>query len=392
MADIATIQGGGTPSRSQPSFFGGDLPWVTPSDLAPIGEVTVLGDVAEGLTQEGLRASSAKVLPPGSILFSSRASIGKIAVTDRECATNQGFINLSPDNDRADSWFLAYLLARHREGLIQLAGKTTFLEIPRGKLRGFEVALPPLAEQRRIVARIKACVERVEEVEQLGFRALQEAEHLPRAFRFDMWERCGSRYASVELKSLVMSTKNGLYKPREFHGSGSLLLRLFNINGASFDTGRVERVNVTQKEATDYSIVNGDVIISRVNSRELVGKSTVVHGLAEPAVFEAMLIRLRIDPTKAQANFLAWLMNSPQFLHDLRSRAKHAIGQSSINQQDLLSSRLPMPPLAVQEEIAARFEGLGALGAVLHGDCGTRSQAVRGLRSAILRKAFAGEL
>lgn len=105
-----------------------------------------------------------------------------------------------------------------------------------------------------------------------------------------------------------------------------------------------------------------------------------------------MLIRLRLDAQKAQPNFLAWLMNSPQFLHDLRSRAKHAIGQSSINQQDLVSSQLPMPPIAVQEDIAASFAALGELGSTLHVECGLRSQAARGLRPAILAKAFAGEL
>ena len=102
LADVATIQGGGTPSRSEPSYFGGNLPWVTPTDLEPIGKIVPLGDVAETLTSAGLQNSSAKLIPAGSVLFSSRASIGKIAVTDRECATNQGFINLTPKPDIAN--------------------------------------------------------------------------------------------------------------------------------------------------------------------------------------------------------------------------------------------------------------------------------------------------
>ena len=71
LADIATIQGGGTPSRSQPKYFGGALPWVTPSDLAPIGKITLLGNVAELLTNTGLQNSSAVLIPTGSVLFSS---------------------------------------------------------------------------------------------------------------------------------------------------------------------------------------------------------------------------------------------------------------------------------------------------------------------------------
>ena len=113
LADIATILGGGTPSRAEPSYFGGDLPWVTPTDLAPIGKIVALGDVAESLTRTGLQNSSAKLIPAESVLFSSRASIGKIAVTDRVCATNQGFINLTPKKDIVCPWFLAYLLGRY---------------------------------------------------------------------------------------------------------------------------------------------------------------------------------------------------------------------------------------------------------------------------------------
>jgi type I restriction enzyme S subunit len=160
LADIATIQGGGTPSRSEPGYFRGHLPWVTPSDLAPIGKVTTLGNVAGSLTASGLQNSSAKLIPAGSVLFSSRASIGKIVVTDRDCATNQGFINLTPRAEIVCPWFLAYLLGYYTSDLIRLAGKTTFLEIPRGKLKDFEVIIPPLPEQRRIVARIKECQSR----------------------------------------------------------------------------------------------------------------------------------------------------------------------------------------------------------------------------------------
>jgi type I restriction enzyme S subunit len=233
---------------------------------------------------------------------------------------------------------------------------------------------------------------RVEELESLTRRVQQEACHLPQAFRFDLWQDCQDRYPPVDLASVVNSTKNGLYKPREHHGSGALLLRMFNINGAEFDATRLERLKVTEKEASEYSINDNDIIVSRVNSRELVGKSTVVSGLQEVAVFEAMLVRLRICTFVARQDVLAWLMNSPQFLHNLRMRAKHAIGQSSINQQDLLSSRLPLPPLIEQEKIAEKFAGLGSSAAGLQAESTSRSRITDGLREAILRKAFAGEL
>src|SRR5437667_2939537 len=99
LSDVSVLVGGGTPPRANGDFFGSDIDWVTPSDLAPIGEVRILGPVAERLSHQGLANSSAKELPPGTVLFSSRASIGKIAIADRVCCTNQGFVNFIPRQD-----------------------------------------------------------------------------------------------------------------------------------------------------------------------------------------------------------------------------------------------------------------------------------------------------
>ena len=392
LTDIATIQGGGTPSRTESAYFGGDLPWVTPTDLAPIGKIHVLGDVAETLTTAGLANSSAKLIPAGSVLFSSRASIGKIAVTDRDCATNQGFINLTPKADAVCPWFLAYLLRRNTADLIQLAGKTTFLEIPRGKLKDFEIAIPPLPEQRRIVAGIKECMERVEEIERLAAESANSADCLSMAFRHDLWAECADGHALVALDTVAVSSKNGLYKPREHHGAGTVLLRGFNVKEAALARSRTERIQLTERELADYSVVNDDILVSRVNSRALVGKSALVEDLQEPAVHEAMLIRLRVDLGRASPRFLVWLINSPQFLHDLRSRAKHAIGQSSINQKDLLGSKLPLPPIERQEDLIERISNFVPLAGALSTEVSGRQQAIVGLRDVVLRKAFAGDL
>jgi type I restriction enzyme, S subunit len=335
------------------------------------------------------------VFDQGHVLYSKlRPYLNKVVVPDSAGVGTSELIPLRP-NERLDREFLAFYL-RSPTFLDFAKANTRGANLPRiamAELWEHRIPVPStLTEQCRIVARIKECLARVDEVGRLACQVYEESIHLPQAFRFDLWQECLERYPLVELGTLVSSAKNGLYKPREHHGSGSILLRMFNINGTEFDTTRLERLNVTEKEANDYSIWNGDIIVSRVNSRDLVGKSAVVAGLAETAVFEAMLIRLRIDAQKARQDILAWLMNAPQFLHDLRMRAKHAIGQSSINQQDLLGSRVPLPPLDKQLLIAEKYADLGDLAANLRLECGDRSQPAGGLREAILRKAFAGEL
>lgn len=328
----------------------------------------------------------------GDLLISWSATLGSFIWNRGPAVLNQHIFKAIPNDQLVERDFLHFLMLETLEEMASHAHGIAMKHITKGKFEAIEVAIPPLPEQRRIVARIKECMARVDEIGGLTSKVQQESGYLPQAFRFDLWKECLDRHPLVELRTLVTSAKNGLYKPREHHGSGSILLRMFNINGAQFDTTRLERLNVTEKEASDYAISNGDIIVSRVNSRELVGKSTVVEGLAEAAVFEAMLIRLRIDAAKARQDVLAWLMNAPQFLHDLRMRAKHAIGQSSINQQDLLGSCLPLPPLDEQWRLAEKYADLGELAANLRNECSTRWKATDGLREAILRKAFAGEL
>jgi len=388
LADIATIQGGGTPSRSEPSFFDGGLPWVTPSDLAPIGEVTVLGEVAESLTQEGLRASSAKLLPPGSVLYSSRASIGKIAVTDRECATNQGFINLTPNGEHVDSWFLAYLLARHREDLIQLAGKTTFLEIPRGKFRDIEVSLPPLPEQRRIVSRIKACMERVKEIEGGAAVASREIDALFPAI-------LNERFAEI----LAANSPQALEQVADIRGGGSLpkgtstdqgdksvlLVKVGDMNIEGNDRViSIAREFLAKKEAGRNTIPAGAVVLPKrggaiaTNKKRMLGRSALI----DPNL---MAIVARDELLSAEYLYY-WCLTL-----DLATLSNGGV-IPQLNRKDLAPLQVPIPPLDAQRQIVESLKRsetyCGQLGAEFDS-----AQAERGqLRESILRRAFAGEL
>jgi type I restriction enzyme S subunit len=175
LGEVTELVGGGTPARTEAAFFGADIDWVTPSDLSPIGEVRTLGDVAEKLSRKGLANSSAKELPPGTVLFSSRASIGKIAVTDRRCCTNQGFANFIACSDKLDPWYLAYFLAMKIPEIEALAGTTTFKEVSRRKLRDFPITFPSLPEQRRIVLHIQECMERIDEIRMLRRETRRES-------------------------------------------------------------------------------------------------------------------------------------------------------------------------------------------------------------------------
>jgi type I restriction enzyme S subunit len=358
----------------------------------PIIRIQNLTDKTKPFNYCAKRVEDRYLVTNGDLLVSWSATLGSFIWDRGQALLNQHIFKVIPVPTVVDKEFLHYLLLDNLRLLAEHTHGIAMKHITKSKFDNIEVRVPPIPEQRRLVALIRECLDRIDEVETLSSKTEVEVEHLPLAFRYDLWEECSKKHEMVPLRAVTTSTKNGLYKPRQYHGSGRLLLRMFNINGANLDLSRVARMEVTEKEGDDFAIKDGDIVISRVNSRELVGKTALVEGLLESAVHEAMLIRLRTRDDSVDGRFLVSLMNSPQFLHELRRKAKHAIGQSSINQEDLLESKLPLPPLRTQLDRAEEFQQFALLSGALEREISDQDQLTRSLRESALRKAFAGEL
>ena len=392
MADIATIQGGGTPSRAELAYFGGDVPWVTPTDLPAVGKIDVLGDVSESLSEAGLANSSARLIPAGSVLFSSRASIGKIAVTDRSCATNQGFINLTPKIDTVCPWFLAYLLGRYTGELKTLAGKTTFLEIPRGRFKDFEVEIPPLPEQHRIVARIKECMERVEEIEGLRDQASREAAAIEFAcFHDGLIEGIEQQgWPVLQLGEVAKSFRYGTSAKAHEQPIGQPVLRMGNLQAGYLETVNLKYIDLPADEASRYKLSVGDVLINRTNSLELVGKAATFDVAEGDWLYASYLVRVEVDRDRVLPAFVTAVINSSMGRDYVLKTARRAIGMVNLNAKEMAKFPIPVPSLSDQEAVVERLRVARTLAKELRSSMA--DPEVGFLRQSVLRKAFAGEL
>ncbi len=390
--DIATLRGGGTPSRAEKSYFGGKLPWVTPSDLPAAGNVKVLGDVAEGLTESGLNNSSAKVVPTNSVLFSSRASIGKICVTDRTCATNQGFINLTPNNEKVTPWFLAYLLSYHTKNLIGLAGKTTFPEISRKKFGAYEVAVPSLEEQNKIVALIQECFLKVDEIDALRSQAVQDASKIEFSLFHDALID-GVRdqgWPIFCLGDVILSSRYGTSKKAHSEQIGVPVLRMGNIQNGYLDFSDLKYVDLPSNELEKYRLEHGDILVNRTNSLELVGKAATFFGSDEDWVYASYLVRIKVDNSKALPEFVTAVLNSKMGRDFVLKTARRAIGMVNINAQEMKRFPLPLPPIEEQRRIVQLLEEARPRANELRDHL--QSEDVSFLKTSILQKAFSGAI
>ncbi|WP_154419208.1 restriction endonuclease subunit S [Helicobacter pylori] len=146
LGDIAEIIGGGTPSTQITSFWNGSINWFTPTE---IGITKYVYKSQRTITPLGLKNSSAKLLPIGTILLTSRASIGDCAILKVVATTNQGFQSLIP-LEKINNEFLYYLILILKNKLLKLASGSTFLEVSPNKIKNLLIPLPPLNEQSAI--------------------------------------------------------------------------------------------------------------------------------------------------------------------------------------------------------------------------------------------------
>jgi type I restriction enzyme M protein len=153
MQDVGEIVGGGTPRTDCPGFFTEEgIPWLTPADLSRLsGKFVSRG--RRDITREGLQSCSARLLPKGTVLFSSRAPIGYVAITANELATNQGFKSCIPCLPQMSD-FIYYYLRSAAADIDRRATGTTFKEVSGREVKRIMIPLPPLAEQSRITARL----------------------------------------------------------------------------------------------------------------------------------------------------------------------------------------------------------------------------------------------
>ena len=166
LEEIAEVVGGSTPSRANKDYWGGDIPWVVPSELTELSG-RYLTSTKETITDAGLKAAGLTIIPTGSVLLTSRATIGITAINTMPVVTNQGFQNLI-GKDGIDSRWLFYCISAMRHELERRASGSTFREVSRASVRSLPIPLPSLSEQLAIAAILGAIDDAIEHTNEVS--------------------------------------------------------------------------------------------------------------------------------------------------------------------------------------------------------------------------------
>lgn len=208
LSDIGSVVGGATPSTSVEKYYGGEIAWVTPKDLSSFsGRYIECGE--RNITEEGLNSCSAQLLPAGSVLFSSRAPIGYVAIAKNPVVTNQGFKSLVPDTEKVDSLFMYYLLKYNKNRIEAMGSGTTFKEVSGATMKNIEVNLPPLAEQKRIAGILGALDDKIELNRRINANLEEQAQALFKSWFVDFEPFRDGPFVDSELGKIPQGWKVG---------------------------------------------------------------------------------------------------------------------------------------------------------------------------------------
>jgi len=326
------------------------------------------------------------------------AAKGAIAIYNEEegspIAATIHYAAYIPDKSRVDVRYLWWLLRSEtfRDILKRNLPGGVKTELKAKRLLPIQVPLPPLDEQRRIVARIEELATLIEEARGLRVKAREEAEALAAAAVVELFTtQQDNDWADYRLGDLVTEFRYGTSEKAHVEPSGIPILRMGNIQDGRLDLTDLKYLYLADRDKEKLVLQLGDVLVNRTNSPELVGKCAVFEEKDE-YTFASYLIRLRVDLTKAVPQLVAAYINSPIGRAYMFSHRKQMTGQANVNTKTLKAMPISLPPVEEQRGIVAYLDGLQAQVDELTALQDATQTELDALLPSVLDRAFQGEL
>ncbi len=343
LGEVAEIVSGSTPKSGVPRYWDGTVAWATPTDLSRL-DGKHLDKTDRTITEAGLNECSARLLPPGSVLFSSRAPIGLVAINTTPMATNQGFKSFVP-RPEVNADYLYWWLRANRRQLEDLGNGATFKEVSKAVVSRVQFPLPPLTEQRRIAA----ILDKADTIRRKREKALRLTDDLLKAAFLKMFgdpvlNAMKWPLASLsEFEEFLTSGSRGW--AQYYSKTGAKFLRIGNVGTDALLSTDIVFVNVPDNaEAKRTKVKAGDILISITAD---LGRTAVIpEEFGDAHINQHLaLVRLRgISPIFVSA-FLASQGGQDQFKKLDRVGVK-----SGLNFDDIRSLRIPVPPASIQKQ------------------------------------------
>lgn len=384
---VARMESGHTPSRKRPEYWGGAIPWIGIKDAKRAHGGTI-SETLEQTNALGINNSSARVLPAGTVCLSRTASVGYVVKMGRAMATSQDFANWVC-SERLDPNFLRYLFIAEGSAFSRFSSGSIHQTIYYPELKAFHVCIPPLEEQKRIVAVLDQAFAALDRARAHAEANLAEATFLYERRREALLGGAGDGWKKTTVGNVCERFEYGT-SAKSLPQGRVPVLRMGNLQGGEIDWTDLVYTN-NSSDIGKLLLRLGDVLFNRTNSVEHVGKTAIYRGERE-AIFAGYLIRLHLKSKLADPEFMNIFLNSNAAREYGRSVMGKSVNQANISASKLKDYPLPLPPVEEQRRIVQDLRVLRRRVCDLR--CGyTEALAdIADLRESLLQKAFSGQL
>jgi type I restriction enzyme S subunit len=357
LGDICNVIGGSTPSTNKREYWNGEIPFATPTDITNLKGREISG-TEQRITLEGLSSCGTNLLPVGTILLTSRATIGACAINTKPMATNQGFASLVC-NERAYNWFIFYKISSLISELQRLGSGSTFKEVSKTSIRSLIFALPPISEQKKIAEILTTVDEVIEETAQviektkevkkgvmqklltrgIGHKKFKKTEIGGIPEEWEVRKLGGLCIGEPEYGANVPATNKDKNFPR--------YIRITDVTeGGKLLESTWQSINI--QFAQPYLLEEGDFLFAR--SGATVGKTYLYKKKDGKCAFAGYMIRFKPNPKELLPDYLFQYTHS-NFYYNWVKGILRAGAQPNINAQEYFNMPLPKPPIDEQEQI-----------------------------------------
>jgi type I restriction enzyme S subunit len=390
LGEVCAVVNGGTPKTGVPAYWGGNHLWITPAEMGKRVSPYV-SETERNITDLGLRDSSAQMLPPNSVILSSRAPIGHLVINTNPMATNQGCKGLIP-HSQLEYKFLYYYLSSIVDLLNSLGTGTTFKELSGGKLKEVPVPLPSRTEQRRIVGILDEAFDGIATAKANTEKNLQNARALFESHLQSVFSRCSDTWIEnkrplADLCELIVDCEHKTALTQE---DGIPSIRTPNVGKGKLLLDGVYRVSEgTYREWTRRAEpLPGDLILAR---EAPAGNVAVIPANLKVCLGQRTVL-IRPNRKVFEPEFLALMLLQPRMQQKLLAHSRGATVQH-VNMKDIRALNIDLiPPLSAQREIVAVVGKASRESEQLESIYQQKLTALDALKKSMLHQAFIGQL
>lgn len=386
ISDIGKIVSGATPKTKDVDNYGGSIAWITPADLSGYTS-KYISHGSRNITQKGYDSCSTHLMPRGTVLFSSRAPIGYVAIAENPICTNQGFKSIVP-NDDIDSEFLYYQLQYLRKKIQEKGSGTTFKEISGKVLGETDIVVPSLEEQFRIVAHIEELFSELDKAVDTLKTTKEQLAVYRQAVLKDAFSDFEKKDSIRNLTTVVTSGSRGWAK--YYSENGALFVRIGNLTHSGIDIDFSDIQHITppdNAEGIRTRLQPNDVLVSITADLGSIG---FVSEKVEEAYINQHIALVRFQ-NPVQGRFMAWYLRSEYGQKDLLKN-KRGGGKLGLGLDDIRDTPVPIVDDITAKEIVDKVEEQLSVCDSIEKTVDTALTQADAMRQSILKQAFEGKI